>query len=110
MSEQEPYLLHQLQEHLSKHSLDVESGAAEQVLQLSQEAREGNGKSMAVATEHRTLPDFTTNFGILNEDPRIGDGLFDHKHDREQTYSTDPQADAQHCPVIDPPVLGQICR
>ncbi len=65
---------------------------------------------MVVVTEHRTLPDFATNFVLSDEDPRFGEGLFDHQHEREQIYSTDPQAEAQQFPVIEPPALGQVCR
>lgn len=110
MSQQEPHLLHQLQEHLARESADIDFEAVEQLLRHSREVDKGNGSNMAVATEHRTLPDFATSFAITNEDPRFGGGLFDHKHEREQTYSADPQTDAQTCPVIDPPALGQVCR
>lgn len=110
MPQEEPQIPRQLQHHLSTQSSDIDFEAAEQLLQHSREAREGNGDSMAVATEHRTLPDFATNFGISDEDPRFGDGLFDHKRERAQTYSTDPQTDAQQFPIIEPPALGQVCR
>jgi len=110
MSQQEPHVSHQSQRYLSGHSSDIEFEAAEQLLQHSREAREGNGDSMAVVAEHRTLPDFATNFGMLNEDPGFGDDLFDHRHELAQNSSQDRLADAQHCPIIDPPALGQVCR
>ena len=91
-------------------SISTEFEAAQQLLRHYQEGREGFVEGMAVVTEHRTLPDFATKFGVSNEEPHFADVGYDHKHDRERIYSTDAQADAQNCPIIERPALGQVCR
>ena len=67
-------------------------------------------RNMAVVAEHRTLPDFATNFGSYKVDPIFREALFERPHDSEHSPAKEREADAQNCPIIDGPALGQICR
>ena len=109
MSLQEPSLPLHPQNGTSNPSSDIEFEAAEQLLQHSRAGREADGDSIGLVAEHRSPPDFATNFGGAGKEQKFDDGPLEQGQN-EQSQSQDCQADAQYAPISNPPALGQVCR
>lgn len=95
--------------HLQRQSSDFE--IAQQLVQHSQAAREGNGDGAHDGASGPKSPaDLTTDVSFPAEAQNTSEGENEQGHREGQSPSQDRQSDLHYAPISSQPVMGQICR
>lgn len=106
MGSEDTSMLHQ-QYQIPSQSSDVDFEAAEQLLQHSRSGRESNGDSQSGSA---LKPEASTEFGAVNGNQGLEDGLFENGNENGESEPQEPHADLQYASITNEPSLGQVCR